>query len=323
MNQVNYVSLRQRYDCALDAVKVKKLTKWMAGIIERRSKLVVLDIRTTVKDLRSVFFHLVNQVDWQDLELCHWVYEPASPAMTLNKLSKMYISSSTSPTKSYRGRTRSVADCRTQLDIYERLSGHLRRNDLWQAFTDVEMPVVSIMLRMEDVGIGFDRSRCESMLNLLRHFLKKLEEKAHALAGRSFSLSNSRETTSVMTKHLKLVVEESDVRYLNPLKKKSKALTTVTKVHLIRLGRLHPLPNVVVEFRKINAIVQTILCPLLQAGTFHVKDQERIAGECEFRTVTGRITIAQPNLQHIPRPFCLSDGTMVNIRTSFQAASGN
>merc|ERR1712071_459989 len=84
----------------------------------------------------------------------------------------------------------------------------------------------------------------------------------------------------------------------------------------------HPLPNVVVEFRKINAIVQTILCPLLQAGTFHVKDQERIAGECEFRTVTGRITIAQPNLQHIPRPFCLSDGTMGNIRTSFQAASG-
>ena len=225
-----------------------------------------------------------------------------------------------SPT-GYRGRARCLCDCRVQLDIYERLKQHLRHNDLWQAYAAVEMPVVSIMLRMEDTGLGFDRTKCQRMLHLLRGHLKELEERAHRLAGRCFSLTNSKETTSVITKDLKLQVEDVDVCYLNPLKKKYKPVT-VSKLQLVKLGRRHPLPGIVVQFRKINAIIQTILCPLLQAETFHHKDQERIAGECEFRTVTGRITMSQPNLQHIPRPFQLSDGQLVNIRTSFCAPPG-
>ena len=78
----------------------------------------------------------------------------------------------------------------------------------------------------------------------------------------------------------------------------------------------------VVEFRKVSAIIQTIICPLLQASTFHLAGVERIAGECEFRNATGRINIVQPNLQHIPRPFSLSDGQMINVRTAFHAVPG-
>ena len=321
--QVNYIGVRERYDAALDNVMMERLSQWLDDIAHRRCQLVVLDVRSAVKDLRLLLPRSTfKDVELLDVELCHWVYQPSSTPMTLNKLSKMYTKSLVSPTKGYRGRSRCLCDCRVQLDIYERLGQHLRRNDLWQAYIGVEMPVVSIMLRMENVGMAFNRAGCQSILQLLRAHLKELEEGAHRLAGRSFSLANSKETTAVITKDLKLqLVEEVDVCYLNPLKKRYKS-SSVSKAQLVKLGRIHPLPALVVEFRKINAIILTILCPLLQTETFHYKDQERISGQCEFRTVTGRITMSQPNLQHIPRPFQLSSGRTVNIRTSFGAAAG-
>ena len=114
-----------------------------------------------------------------------------------------------------------------------------------------------------------------------------------------------------------------NVNFRNPLKKKAPSVpTSVSKAVLVKLGRVHPLPRLIVEYRKISAIVQNIVCPLLQASTFHVDGVERISGECEFRTETGRINITQPTLQHIPRPFQLSDGRDINLRTSFRAPEG-
>ena len=96
---MNYIGVRERHDSALDTVKVKKLKKWLNDIVQRRCKLVVFDVRTTVKDLRTLFPRSLKDVLFQDVELCHWVYEPSSTSMTLNKLSKMYTQSVVSPSK--------------------------------------------------------------------------------------------------------------------------------------------------------------------------------------------------------------------------------
>ena len=97
--QVYYISVRERYDSAVDDFNMKKLKKWLNDIVHRRCKLVVFDVRATVKDLRTLFPQSVTDVLFQDVELCHWVYEPCSTSLTLNKLSKMYTKSLVSPIK--------------------------------------------------------------------------------------------------------------------------------------------------------------------------------------------------------------------------------
>lgn len=94
-----YISVRERYDSAVDDFNMKKLKKWLNDIVHRRCKLVVFDVRATVKDLRTLFPQSVTDVLFQDVELCHWVYEPCSTSLTLNKLSKMYTKSLVSPIK--------------------------------------------------------------------------------------------------------------------------------------------------------------------------------------------------------------------------------
>lgn len=172
------------------------------------------------------------------------------------------------------------------------------------------------------MGMAFDRPECESTLQLLRKYLKQLEESAHRLAGRPFSLTSVKETTKVIAKDLCLFEDRPPNSFINPLKKKYQP-PSVSKASLVKLGRIHPLPKIVVEYRKISAIIQTILCPLLQASTFHLDGIERISGECEFRNITGRVNIVQPNLQHIPRPFTLSDNRAINIRAAFRSIPGS
>ena len=318
---VHYIQLRERLDSNLDSSKVVKLKSWLEGMVRMKVEFVVYDIRSTVKDLRPLFHHLLNQMLFRDVDLCQWLLEPSAASVSLQKLGRMY-SQQGSPSKTYRGREKLLHDCCALLDIFHQLKQRLNQFDLLKPFIDVEMPMVTVMLRMEETGIAFNRSNCEQILQILRQHLKMLEESAHRIVGRPFSLTSTKEITKVISKDLNLCVEEKNPQtFINPLKKKYQP-PSVTKASLIKLGRTHPLPRIIVEFRKVSAIVQSIMCPLLQASTFHVNDVERIAGECEFRNVTGRVNIVQPNLQHIPRPFSLSDGRSINIRTAFHATPG-
>ncbi|KZS21887.1 DNA polymerase theta [Daphnia magna] len=314
---VNYIQLRERFDSSLDVAKVSKLKSLFEALIRLKVEFIVYDIRSTTGDLRSLFHHLINEMLFRDVDLCQWLLEPSNPSVSLQKLVRMYGQQG-SPTKTYRGREKVLHECCSLLDIFHQMKQRLHQNELLQSLIELEMPLVMLMLQMEEMGIAFDRSSCESVLQTLREHLKMLEETAHRLAGRQFSLSSSKEVSKVISS-LNLCIEEKNPQsFINPLKKKYQPPST-TKTSLVKLGRIHPLPKLIVEFRKVSAIVQTIICPLLQASTFHVDGIERIAGECEFRNVTGRVNIVQPNLQHIPRPFPLSDGRLINVRTAFYA----
>lgn len=318
---VNYVQLRERFDSNLDLAKVSKLKSMLQAIIRLKVEFIVYDTRSTTKDLRSLFHHLINEMLFRDVDLCQWLLEPSNSPVSLQKLARVY-SQQGSPTKTYRGREKVLYECCSLLDIFHQVKQRLQKCELLQSFIELEMPLVMLMLRMEEIGMAFDRSGCESVLQILREHLKLVEEAAHRLAGRPFSLTSSKEISKVIAS-LNLCIEEKHPQsFINPLKKKYQP-PSVAKASLVKLGRVHPLPKLVVEFRKVSAIVQTIICPLLQASTFHVDGIERVAGECEFRNVTGRVNIVQPNLQHIPRPFSLSDGRMINVRTAFHAVPGD
>ena len=328
-DRVHYIRTREHFDSPLDHGQLGVIQSWLEALTTEesdRTELIIYDIRSTTRDLRSLFPpKVVNRLPLRDVDLCHWILDPAGPPATLQKLAKLCSQRSSPSRASHRGRDKTLHECRSLLDIHEHLRSRLTEEKLWKALVDVEMPAASIMLRMEETGMAFDRPYCESILQLLRQRLKEMEETAHRLAGRPFSLTSTKEVGRVV-KELNLCVDENrpPTSFINPLKKKVQppALIT-TKASLVKLGRLHPLPRIIVEYRKVSAIVQTILCPLLQAATFHWNGQERIAGECEFRHVTGRVNIVQPNLQHIPRPFALSDGRSVNVRTSFCSVPGS
>jgi DNA polymerase I-like protein with 3'-5' exonuclease and polymerase domains len=165
---VNYIQLRERFDSNLDLAKVSKLKSWLEALIRLKVKFIVYDIRSTANDLRPLFHHLLNEMLFRDVDLCQWLLEPSNSSVSLQKLSKMY-SQQGSPTKMYRGREKILHECCALLDIFHQLKQRLSKEELLQPYVDVEMPMVATMLWMEQIGIAFDRSNCELILQLLRN----------------------------------------------------------------------------------------------------------------------------------------------------------
>lgn len=54
------------------------------------------------------------------------------------------------------------------------------------------------------------------------------------------------------------------------------------------------------------------------------QEDSRIHGNCVTYTVTGRVSMQEPNLQNIPKDFCFKDNNLVvSVRKAFVPALGN
>ena len=67
---------------------------------------------------------------------------------------------------------------------------------------------------------------------------------------------------------------------------------------------MHPLPMLILEWRKVNNALTKVVHPMQRAMEFcSITKLFRIFPRCQFHTVTGRVIIAEPGLQNVPKDF--------------------
>lgn len=83
----------------------------------------------------------------------------------------------------------------------------------------------------------------------------------------------------------------------------------------------NPLADQILQWRKLSNVLSKMIFPILRCVR-----NNRIYGSCIIRTVTGRISMHEPNLQSIPRNFelQLADGVVmpVTVRACFVPVDG-
>ncbi|XP_071114847.1 DNA polymerase theta-like [Haliotis cracherodii] len=207
----------------------------------------------------------------------------------------------------YRATVESVLTRRLMAFFTERL----RDEGLTEAFCDIEMPVVITMARMELNGFGFSETECDSQKTVMEAKLTALESQAYELAKHPFSLSATDDVGQVLFVELQLPIngDPNSAPVTRTVghrgqRGRQKASYSTSKDILEKLKPLHPLPGVILEWRRIcNALTkqvfplqkEKVLCPHL--------NMFRIFGECQLRTSTGRVSMSEPNLQNIPKDF--------------------
>ena len=71
---------------------------------------------------------------------------------------------------------------------------------------------------------------------------------------------------------------------------------------LIKLKSYHPLPGVILDWRRLNTAVTKVVFPLQRSKSAHpFLGTERVYTRCVTHTATGRISLHEPNIQNIPR----------------------
>ncbi|KYN42028.1 Helicase POLQ-like protein [Trachymyrmex septentrionalis] len=170
---------------------------------------------------------------------------------------------------------------------------------LLYTFREVEMRIMTTLACMELSGIGVNLKSLQELSSVVSNEMQSLETKAYNLAGRKFNFSSSKEVGQVLG--------------LYKDKKVSTSKTVLEKCD-------NPISTLVISWRKLNATRTKMIYPLLNLA----QGDSRVRGNCITCTVTGRVSMHEPNLQNVPKDFSFADNNLVvSVRMAFVPALGN
>ncbi|CAK7310139.1 DNA polymerase theta [Vulpes lagopus] len=214
------------------------------------------------------------------------------------------------------GRYRASVESILAFNAMNQLNSLLKKENLQDVFCKVEMPSQYCLALLELNGIGFSTAECESQKHIMQAKLDAIEIQAYQLAGHSFSFTSSDDIAEVLFLELKLP-PNGEIK--NQASKKTLGSTRRgnDSRHKLRLGKqfstrdvlnklkaLHPLPGLILEWRRITNAITKVVFPLQREKRLNpFLGMERIYPVSQSHTATGRITFMEPNIQNVPRDF--------------------
>lgn len=193
------------------------------------------------------------------------------------------------------------------LRLHERLWPRLAAEPgLRSVFEEIEMPLVSVLSKIERQGALLDCELLHRQSAELGERLGMLEREAHNLAGQVFNLGSTQQLGEILFKKLGLPV----------LRKTPKGAPSTAEEVLAELALDYPLPKVLLEYRGLSKLKSTYTDKLPtmvnpETGRLHTSYHQAV-------TATGRLSSSDPNLQNIP--IRSEDGR--RIRRAFVAPEG-
>ena len=196
-------------------------------------------------------------------------------------------------------------DADITLRLAHRLLPRLENEGMAALFSEVETPLIPVLVEMERTGIRVDPAVLAGLSDEFGGKLHRLEEEIHALAGESFNIASPKQLQHILFDKLEL-----------PPVKKTKTGPSTDQSVLERLADKHPLPEKILAYRgfaKLRSTYVDALFKLIRAdtGRVHTSFNQSVAA-------TGRLSSTNPNLQNIP--IRTEEGR--RIRTAFVPAPG-
>ena len=193
----------------------------------------------------------------------------------------------------------------------------LEEEGLWESFLEVEMPTLVVLTRMELNGIGFSKEECDALKHMLQLRLVQIETEAYSHAQRSFSLTSPEDVARVLFFELQLQTpsEMKQQKTLGPNRRGKKRLQhlSTAKDVLEKLESVHPLPGLILEWRRISSTVTKTVFPLFKDAVCHsALNSVRVHSTYHIHTATGRVATSDPNLQMVPKEYGIGSKTAVS-----------
>ena len=190
-----------------------------------------------------------------------------------------------------------AADADMTFRLWEALDVDLKKSGLVNVLTEVEMPLVPVLVNMQANGIKLDVPLLKGMAADLGTRLAELESEVYESVGHTFNMNSPSQLGELLFQELRL--HEKVEGMTRPRRTKTGAYSTDATVleYLYQQGA-HPVVALVLENRQLAKLKSTYvdaLPALVNPHTGRVHTSYNQAG-----SVTGRISSNEPNLQNIP-----------------------
>ena len=179
------------------------------------------------------------------------------------------------------------ADITLQLkNIFEK---EIKKPHLKDLFYDMEMPLVEVLMEMEEEGIAIDSKALAEYSKELDSTLIDLDSQIKELAGMEFNTDSPKQMGEVLFEKLKISAKA----------KKTKTGQYATSEDVLEKHKHdHPIVPLILEYRQLRKLKSTYVDALptycdLNDGRIHTNFMQTV-------TATGRLSSNNPNLQNIP-----------------------
>ena len=178
----------------------------------------------------------------------------------------------------------------------------LEENGQLNFFADIEMPLIDVLMKMENEGVYVDEDLLNEMSLNIGERLDLLVKEIYNIAEEEFNINSTQQLAKILFDDLKLT----------QIKKRSTAENVLKE-----LVNEHELPELILSYRKLNKLKNTYIDALPESIN---KNTKRIHSTFnQTIAATGRLSSTGPNFQNIP--IRTVDGR--EIRKSFIAQQKN
>jgi DNA polymerase-1 len=162
----------------------------------------------------------------------------------------------------------------------------LEERSMFWLYDEVERPLISVLSRMEDVGVGVDVGELTRMRDHLVGEVRRLEVDIHKLAGREFNVNSTKQLRALLFDELGLTPQ-----------KKTKTGYSTDAASLEKIRDQHEIVDLLLSYREVEKLRSTYGQGLLDV----VEGDGRIRATFNQTVArTGRLSSEDPNLHNIP-----------------------
>lgn len=180
-----------------------------------------------------------------------------------------------------------AADVEATYRLEEVFAPRLAEQHQQQLFDEIEIPLIDVLIDMEEAGIAVDVEVLQTLSRQLAGQLDELEHDIYREAKHDFNINSTRQLGTVLFDELGL-----------PRGRKTKTGYSVGQEVLEGLRHQHPIVDDILEYRQLLKLKSTYVDSLPAqvnpyTGRIHTSYNQTIAA-------TGRLSSTDPNLQNIP-----------------------
>ena len=259
--------------CALTPLEVQMNLDLLNG----RKCCIGHDIKTTL-----------HRLDEMGLSSCRFEFDTALAAYDLNPSQSDYpVSKLATNFLGISVEDEDAAACAEALwNLRPVLAEELEKNGMTKLYGDIELPLCTVLYRMECRGIAIDRQQLEQFGQMLAKRIDDCEKLIYSYSDGPFNINSTKQLGELLF----------DKLGLPPVKKTKTGYSTNADV-LEKLKDKHPIVPVIMDYRMLTKLKSTYADGLLKVigedGRIHTTFQNLV-------TATGRLSSTEPNLQNIP-----------------------
>lgn len=171
--------------------------------------------------------------------------------------------------------------------LVNQLKPELEGRNQTELFNSIELPLIDVLIDMEETGIAIDVEFLEQLSRQLASQIGELESEVYRLAGGEFNINSTRQLGKILFEDLGL-----------PPGRRTKTGFSVSQDVLEGLREEHSIVASILEYRQLLKLKSTYVDALPsqvnpKTGRVHTSYNQTIAA-------TGRLSSTDPNLQNIP-----------------------